>query len=214
MKLFKEFDKHLMEDEKPSIYFNEESKKLYFKEYPLNLLTKLKDTEQSIKYHPEGNVWNHTMLVVDEAASRRSLSGDKNSFMWAALLHDIGKADTTKIRKGKITSYDHDKLGEQLSMYFLMEFTKDENFINKVSKLVRWHMQPFHVIKNPRFAEVEEMIIDVPIEELALLSLCDRLGRGGMTKEKIQEESLAIKSFLKKVKPNQHTKILQSLRTL
>ncbi len=38
--------------------------------------------------------------------------------MWGALLHDLGKAPTTKIRKGKITSYDHDKVGAELVRNF------------------------------------------------------------------------------------------------
>jgi putative nucleotidyltransferase with HDIG domain len=38
--------------------------------------------------------------------------------MWAALLHDIGKPDTTKQYKGRITSYDHDKAGALIARKF------------------------------------------------------------------------------------------------
>ena len=103
---FEELNKHLLEDIAPSGYFNSLDKELDI--YPLNLLKKLKNVEQSKKYHPEGNVWNHTMMVVDEAAKVKDQSSHSKAFMWAALLHDIGKPDTTKVRKGRITSYDHD----------------------------------------------------------------------------------------------------------
>lgn len=198
--IFNEFDKHLMEDEKPSDYFNEKLKEeIMINQYPLDLLEALKNTEQSPKYHSEGSVWNHTMLVTDEAAKRKNLSREPKVFMWAALLHDLGKASTTKLRKGKITSYDHDKAGEVLAVKFLKEFNCEREFINKVSKLVRWHMQPFFVVKKLPFAEAEKMCEEVSIEEVALLSLCDRLGRGDMDEEKIHNEKSAIEEFLKLV---------------
>jgi len=66
---FHEFEKHLMEDEKPSEYFNELIKsKKYPMEYPFTMISDLIKTEQNLEYHPEGSVWNHAMLVVDEAA--------------------------------------------------------------------------------------------------------------------------------------------------
>jgi len=139
--IFNEMNYHLMYDEKPSKYFNDIVEFPIFKEYPFELLYKLKEAEQSPKYHPEGNVWNHTMLVVDHAARRKAKSIDEKIFMWAALLHDIGKPGTTKNRKGKITSYDHDKLGAELVKDFLNEFITDDKFIEDVSVLVRWHMQ-------------------------------------------------------------------------
>jgi len=72
---FHEFEKHLMEDEKPSDYFNELIKsKRYPMEYPYTMISDLIKTEQNLEYHPEGSVWNHAMLVVDEAAKRKEYS--------------------------------------------------------------------------------------------------------------------------------------------
>jgi len=109
--VFKDIEKHLLYDEKPSLYLNRISETEIFKEYPFKWLNDLKNTMQSPKHHPEGSAWNHTMLVVDEAARERHKSKNVRVFMWAALLHDIGKPGTTKVRNGRITSYDHDKLG-------------------------------------------------------------------------------------------------------
>lgn len=106
---FDEITKHLMNDISPSVYFNNMDREL--EAYPLNMLAKLKHVEQSKKHHPEGNVWNHTMMVVDEAAKIREHCNNSMVVMWASLLHDIGKPDTTKVRKGRITSYDHDIVG-------------------------------------------------------------------------------------------------------
>ena len=199
MEKYLEFDFHLLMDENPSHYFNEVNNRVVFEEkYPFTLLGDLKKVPQSPKYHPEGNEWNHTMMVVDNAARRRDLSRNARVLMWAALLHDLGKARTTKLRKGKITSYDHDIVGEKLSIEFLKVFSSDQVFINFVAKMVRWHMQILHVVKGLPYANIERMASEVSIKEIALMGLCDRLGRGGMTKEKEQEEEKNIKIFLDK----------------
>ncbi|KJR49027.1 tRNA nucleotidyltransferase, CC-adding [Desulfosporosinus sp. I2] len=199
MQTYKEFDAHLMSDHKPSSYFNELAKTGIFNEkYPYTLLGDLMKIPQSPKYHPEGSVWNHTMLVLDNAGERRHLSKNPKVFMWSALLHDLGKASTTKLTKGKITSYDHDKWGERLSFKFLKELTSEDEFINQVSKMVRWHMQILFVTKGLPFADIRRMVSEVSIDEIALLGLCDRLGRGDMTLDKKREEEKSIRIFLEK----------------
>lgn len=184
----------LLHDEKPSEYINNLSKKEIFKEMPFSMLLELKKIEQSPIYHPEGNVWNHVMLVIDEAAKVRSKSKDAKILMWSALLHDIGKPPTTKVRKGRITSYDHDKEGEPMSIEFLSYFSEDEAFKIKVSKLVRYHMHILYVLKNLPFKDMDGMRREVDLEELALLGLSDRLGRLGKNKE---EEKENINKFIK-----------------
>lgn len=198
-KIFGEINHHLMEDAKPSEYLTKLLNEDKFNEYPFNMLRELEKTEQEPKHHPEGNVWNHTMLVVDNAAKSKDKSSDKRVFMWAALLHDIGKAKTTKVRKGKITAYDHDKVGEELTYEFFKPFNEPDDFVNKVAKLVRWHMQTFFIAKSMSFAEPEKMKNETSISEIALLSLCDRLGRKPMSKDKEKEERESIDIFLRKM---------------
>lgn len=209
--IFDEFDRHLMEDREPSMYFKELVKNgLFPNEHPFKMLSDLIDTPQSPEYHPEGSVWNHTMLVVDRAAERKDKSEDPHVFMWSALLHDIGKAPTTKIKKGRITSYDHDKWSKKMAVEFLRDFTDDVDFIDKVSKMVRWHMQLLFVVKNLPFAETERMVQEVSIDEMALLSLCDRLGRGNMTEDKVEEEKENLRIFKQKcerVYKNKHGRV-------
>lgn len=198
-KLFDEIDKHLIIDKKPSEYIEELFNKGLVKElYPLTMLGALVETPQSPEHHPEGNVWNHTMLVIDQAAKRRDKSKDIRVLMWSALLHDLGKAPTTKLRNGRLTSYDHDKVGKRLSIEFLKVFDCDEEFIKKVSAMVRWHMQNLFVTKNLPFADIKGMLEEVDLEEMAILSISDRLGRGEMTEEKIEGEKRSIEYFVKK----------------
>ncbi len=193
--LFVEMNAHLLKDEMPSQYLDRVSENSFFKELPFTVLNRLKETPQSPKYHPEGSVWRHTMLVIDAAANAKSQSEDQQAFMWAALLHDIGKPDTTKNRSGKITTYDHDKLGAEMAKKFLIEFTDDLDFIQRVTVLIRWHMQILYVVKSLPFADIKTMKHQTNISEVALLGLCDRLGRLGADDQKEAEN---VRTFLKK----------------
>lgn len=196
---FEEFERHLLRDEKPSCYFNALADSREFPaDYPLTLLTDLKQVPQSPVHHPEGNVWNHTMLVVDRAADRKSVSKDARVLMWAALLHDLGKITNTKVQNGKISAYDHDADGEKLARSFLEACTQDETFIKKVCALVRWHMQMLYVIKHLPFSNIKKMKTQTDINEVALLSFCDRLGRGELTPSVIEQELKNVEYFLQK----------------
>jgi len=194
LKLFKDIDAHLISDGKPSQYLQSLNGSLFEKTHPFNMLALLKHIEQSKRYHPEGSVWNHTLMVVDEAAIRKDKAAlGSRVFMWAALLHDIGKGPATKVRGGRITAYDHDKIGKKMAKEFLREF-EDEIFVSKTAALVRWHMQILYASKNMRFADFDAMKSETDVQDVALLGLCDRLGRVGADKEK---EEKTVQNFLK-----------------
>jgi putative nucleotidyltransferase with HDIG domain len=175
--LYRELDTHLMEDEAPSRFLRDASFLPEFNQFPFEMLHKLKKTEQSPLHHPEGNVWNHVLLVVDRASEVKHKSNDPRVFMWAALLHDIGKPDTTRLKNGRIVSYDHDKAGESLARKFLVFFEQDEAFVEKVAQLVRYHMHPLYLLNNLPFADIPGIKSKTNITEVALLGYCDRTGR-------------------------------------
>jgi putative nucleotidyltransferase with HDIG domain len=193
--LFRTIDKHLIEDAKPSDFLNTLVELDEFYQHPFTMLSNLKNTEQSAQYHPEGNVWNHTLMVVDQAANVKNNSTHSRTFMWSALLHDIGKPDTTRIRKGKITSYDHDRVGAKMAEEFLSVFDQKREFIDKVVALVRWHMQILFVVKELPFAQIDSMKQQADIHDIALLGFCDRMGRLGVDETQEKEN---INVFLQK----------------
>ena len=188
--LYQNMEYHLMKDIQPSCYLNEIYEDPDFQKYPFDIY---KVENVNPKYHPEGNVWNHTLLVVNEAARVRNKSKNPLAFMWAAMLHDIGKARKTRNRNGKITAYDHDKAGAVLACEFLTQFAKEQAFSDEVSQLIRYHMQILYVVNGLRFADVEGMKQHTDINEVALLGLCDRLGRAGSRRK---EEENNIRIFL------------------
>lgn len=194
--LYDEINYHLLNDEKPSLYMNKILDEGKLKEYPFNIIGDLKSIPQNLKYHPEGSVWNHLMMVLDEGAKNRKYSDYKREFMMSLLLHDIGKTTTTKMRRGKWTSYDHDTVGENLSREFLNNFGESEEFINMVSAEVRYHMHSLFVANNLPFADMEGMIKNTSLKELTLVTLSDRMGRAEMDEEKIKETKESIQKFI------------------
>lgn len=197
--LFFNIDSHICNDSKPSLYLNSLNDTLFLTAHPFTMVSCLKDVMQSPKHHPEGSVWNHTMLVIDEAAARKLKSTCSREFMWAALLHDIGKAVTTKMRKGRLTAYNHDIAGAEMVKEFLHGF-ESTVFIKNVSALVRWHMQILYFEKSVGFADIAAMKREVNVNDMALLGLCDRLGRSSVNRRK---EEQSINEFLRRVIENE-----------
>ena len=195
LQIFNNIQSHLLEDEKPSIYLCEIKDKGYLDDIPFCHIKNLQKIEQSPKHHPEGNVWIHTMMVVDTGAKYRHKAKDKIAFMWTLLLHDIGKISTTKLRKGRITSYDHDKVGEKEVLDFLSYFNVDSDFAYNVSKLVRYHMHLLFIYNNLPYGDIEGLLREVDINDIALVFLSDRLGRGGLSKKDEEKVVKQVKDF-------------------
>lgn len=187
--LFHTLEWHLLNDKAPSEYCASIADSPEMEIYPFNLIKRMQATKQSPQHHPEGNVWNHTLLVVDQAAQRKQESTNPRVFMWAAMLHDLGKPVVTKVRKGKITAYNHDKTGEDLAEEFLVTLDQEPEFITAVCSLVRYHMHILYVTKGLPFGDINEMLEYVDIHDIALLGLCDRLGRKGADR-KVEEDNI------------------------
>lgn len=198
MLLYMDIERHLLQDTNPSNFIKEIVTNDIFSRYPFTMLKELINIPQSPKYHPEGSAWNHTLLVVNMASQNRRFSENPKVFMWSALLHDIGKITTTKIKKGKITSYNHDVEGAILAREFLENFIDDNEFIKEVCSMIRWHMQILFVSNNLTYSDIKTMLSEVSINEISLLALCDRLGRGKLTFENEKKERKNIKTFKEK----------------
>lgn len=199
-KEFKNIEEHLLNDDKPSKYLNIMKENGEFNNEPFNWIASLEGMEQSPKHHPEGNVWIHTMMVVDKGIEYRDKVNDRRAFMWALLLHDLGKRSTTKLRKGRWTSYDHDKVGQMDSKEFLNHFNLDEKFINKVTTLVRYHMHLLFITNNMPYGDIKGMERDADLHDLSYVFLSDRLGRGGLSEDDARKVELEVENFRKKYK--------------
>ena len=88
-RIFGELEKALLKAEHPSVFFGvlREMNQLdcWFPE-----IRDLIGVPQPKKYHPEGDVWNHTMQVLDQAAMMRGMAENPLGFLLSALCHDLG----------------------------------------------------------------------------------------------------------------------------
>ncbi|MCI7618313.1 MAG: tRNA nucleotidyltransferase [Firmicutes bacterium] len=136
-----ELKKALLKGKNPSIFFEVLRRAggldAWFPE-----LKALIGLEQDPKFHPEGDVWTHTMEVLDRAAAYRSVAEKPYAFMLLALTHDFGKALTTEKINGRIHSYDHEIKGLTLIEEFLRRITNEKDVISYVLNMVPLHMKP------------------------------------------------------------------------
>ena len=172
-RVFGEIMKLLMKSDNPSIGF-EYMRELDIIKKHFPVLDKMIGCEQQPDHHPEGSVWNHTMLVVDEAAKLRLKSKYPEALMLAALLHDTGKPATRAVRKGKVTFYSHYDVGEAASIKFLKTVTDDKRLTVAVCTLVKYHMNPIFLYNShAKVSAVRRLANKCDIHELLLLHEAD-----------------------------------------
>lgn len=102
---------------------------------------------QDPRWHPEGDVWVHTLHALDVFAG--DLSGDEWEDLvvgFGVLCHDLGKPDTTVARGQRLTTLGHEARSVELTRTFLTRLTDQRRLAEEVIPLVREHMRPtaFH----------------------------------------------------------------------
>jgi len=137
-RVFEEFNKLLIRGKKPSLgleFLREIGAiEMYFTE-----LYQMIGVEQEPDWHAEGDVWKHTMLVVDAGVEGRAIS-HPSAFMFACLCHDMGKPDTAEVIDGRITTRRHDEYGEIKARFFMANLTTSVQLTEQVAFLVRNHL--------------------------------------------------------------------------
>lgn len=156
-------------------------------------MTALKTCQQSPKWHQEGNAWNHTQRVVEEAYVKSyDFSGldAKKKLILSALFHDAGKCNTTfqdSKKPGVWHSYKHEYESERL----VKEIFKEDDtiiiplntvtMVEEIAKIVRNHMAVLKLLdtKTP-YENIIKMVNEVGGKEnfdiLVALKECDLKG--------------------------------------
>jgi tRNA nucleotidyltransferase (CCA-adding enzyme) len=142
--------------------------------------------EQEPEWHPEGDVWVHTLQVVDQARSR--LDGlsrpEQVAMMLGAVCHDFGKPATTAWVDGRIRSIDHEEQGVAPAAAFLDRlkiFSIDGYDVRKqVLGITAQHLKPgmwFKTRDEVGDGAFRRLAQKVDLELLARLAKSDCLGR-------------------------------------
>lgn len=184
-----EWRKLFLMSHKPSIGLNLAYSVGVFKQ-DIELVEKMVNTEQEHEWHPEGNVWLHTMMVVDQAsliAERERLDEiDRMILMLGSFCHDIGKPETTRVIDGRIRTLGHAEAG--------IRHVKDvlgamglSHFVKHVKPLVQYHMIPNRwwakrdgedAVNDGEFRQLARNLKPSTMELLAWVADSDSRGRG------------------------------------
>lgn len=143
---------------------------------------------QEPEWHPEGDVWVHTLLVIDQARARiDGLDYPRQvAVMLGAVCHDLGKPSTTAVIDGRIRSLEHEEQGvppavallDRLNVHSMQGF----DVRREVLGIVANHLKP------GMFAKAQPPVGDgafrrlaqkVDLELLARVAKADCEGRGG-----------------------------------
>ena len=185
-----ELEKALLKAPKPSLFF-EELKKMHQLSRWFPELEALTGIPQNPVHHPEGDVWTHTMQVLDEAAALREEAREPLWFMLAALCHDFGKAAATEEINGALHAYGHERLGLPLAERFLGRITSEVKLTKYVLNMTELHMQPNKKAREASHEKSFMTMFDQSIcpEDLLLVAKADHMGRmePGMKREPVAE---------------------------
>ena len=146
-RLWEEFTKLLLKGERPSLgleFLRTTGLLRFFPE-----LLEMVGVPQDPEWHPEGTVWEHTLMVLDEAARLRVGERDEDlTLTFGALCHDLGKPATTfRDEAGRVRSPNHEEAGVAPTEGFLARLRAPNELVARVSILVRHHLAPSSYVK-------------------------------------------------------------------
>ncbi len=165
-----ELEKALIKAENPSVFFKALRKmnqlSVWFGE-----IEALIGIQQNPMFHLEGDVWIHTMMVLDEAVKYRNKVQNPLGFMLSAITHDFGKAVSTEVINGVIHSYNHETKGLPLVETFMKRLTNETKLIEYVLNLSEYHMKPNVLAFNKSSVKSTNNMFDKAIDPEALIYL-------------------------------------------
>jgi tRNA nucleotidyltransferase (CCA-adding enzyme) len=140
---------------------------------------RLKTALEARRWHPEGDAYEHTMLVLTQAALQK---GDLEDRM-AALVHDFGKGLTPRDQLPK--HYGHEVSGVKVAQEFCNRLTTPSKMRDRVMKTTRYHMH-MHRLEHLNTKTWVQMFEDMDafrdphvVHVLHRLGVCDERGRLG-----------------------------------
>ncbi|MDR2576253.1 MAG: HD domain-containing protein [Treponema sp.] len=156
-------------------------------------LAALDDVDHSKEYHPEGNVWKHTMEALRYRKPRSGGSGFDQLLSLGLLLHDVGKP--LSYSAGRRRFDGHAELGSRICRRLLERLGFNAQLVRDVCYLVRNHMLPAALPRLPLIRTGEIMVS--PLFPLLMeLYRCDESSSfKGL--DGYYQSSAAYRSFLK-----------------
>ena len=144
-----EMKKAFLKSEKPSIFFDRlrevDQLSVWFPE-----VESLIDAKQNEIFHPEGDVYNHTMMVLDNLAKIKDESDNPYALLVAGLCHDFGKPLTVSYNAERkiYQNIGHQVAGIKPARSFVNRVIHDNNVKEIVLEIVEKHDDPLKLFDN------------------------------------------------------------------
>lgn len=132
-------------------------------------LEPLAECAQPANFHPEGDVWRHTMLALSMLDY-----GCSETLAFGLLFHDIAKPPCRAESEGKVTFYGHTERGAEMAEAILARLRRSRFVQERVAYLVRYHLR-LTMAPRMRPSTLKRMLAEEGFEELLELSWCDAL---------------------------------------
>ncbi len=178
-RIFDEWKKLILEGARPSLGLAFLRDCGWIRHFPE--LEALIGCEQNTRWHPEGDVWIHTLHCMDVFADERiGIEREDLIVGFAVLCHDFGKpATTVRESDGRVTAKNHDSVGIEFARRFLGRMTAEQKLIEEVVPLVAHHLAPLHLRgKEVSDAAIRRLARRVGrIDRLVRVSRADQRGR-------------------------------------
>ncbi len=131
----------------------------------------MQGVEQPPDYHPEGDVWVHTLAML------RHMGQAKAALAWSTLLHDVGKPVTQTI-EDRIRFNGHDRVGAEMARRILSRLRASAELTDEVQYLVSCHMR-FPDLPKMKPANLKRFLRHDHFPDLLELHRLDCLGSSG-----------------------------------
>ena len=138
-------------------------------------LAEMKGLFQGKPVQPEGDLWDHVMLVLRLLPQRPSFT-----LAFAALLHDVGKPRTRSNHHGRISFHNHEQIGSRIADRLCRGLKLSNAERDRICWLVTYH-QYLGEAKRLREAKLKQMLAQPGIDELLDLHRADALASTGDT---------------------------------
>ena len=130
---------------------------------------RMRGVQQSPDYHPEGDVWQHTLSLLQQLPA-----GGPETLALGALLHDVAKPQCAGRKGERITFYGHPALGADLAVAICQRLRRSRTTWERVDYLVRHHLRLTQA-PEMRLATLKKMLAEEGFEELCRLARLDAL---------------------------------------
>jgi poly(A) polymerase len=99
-------------------------------------IKKMQGVAQPPQYHPEGDVWTHTLMLLEGLPA-----GCPKTLALGALLHDVGKPPTFRVAPDRIRFDSHAEIGTKMAAEICRRFRLSNDDTDQVLSLVANHMR-------------------------------------------------------------------------